>query len=203
MQTQRTRLESEDGLMNSGDHAETKPHSGLRFFLSILGLLAFSFIIALLMRQFVLQPYNIPTGSMETTIMVDDKVFSEKITYLFNDIENGEIVTFEDKEIPGRILIKRVIATGGETIDLVDGFVSVNGVVLDEPYVNNKRSDPLSHTLVDITYPYTVPEDCIWVMGDNRTNSQDSRYFGPVEKSRVTGKGFLLYWPLEHFTFLG
>lgn len=188
--------------MNAGDHADPKSPSTLRTFLTLVGIVVFAIALAWLLRTFVVQPYEIPSSSMETTIMVDDKVFSEKVTYYFSDIQPGDIITFEDTEVPGRILIKRAIATGGQTIDLVDGFVRVNGKAVNEPYVNNKRTDPLTTTLVDISYPYTIPEGQVWVMGDNRTNSKDSRYFGPVEESRVTGRGFLVYWPFENFGLL-
>lgn len=103
-------------------------------------------------------------------------------------------MTFQDPEIPGRVLIKRVIAVGGQTVDLVDGKVVVDGVALDEPYTQGKASEPLNPAPdVDVSYPFTVPEGRLWVMGDNRTNSQDSRYFGAIKESSVTGHAVLVY----------
>jgi len=188
--------------MNAGEHADPKSPSILRTFLSLIILLALAVGLSWLLREYVVQPYEIPSGSMETTIMTDDKLFSEKISYYFNDIKAGDIVTFQDTEIPGRILIKRVIATGGQTVDLIDGYVYIDGVQLEESYVNGERSDPLSATLTEISYPYTIPQGYLWVMGDHRTNSKDSRYFGAITESSVTGKAWLTYWPFNRFGFL-
>ncbi len=155
------------------------------------------------LRTFVFQAYGIPSGSMENTIEVGDMVFSEKITYYGRDPLPGEIVTFNDPEIPSRVLIKRVIATGGQTVDLVDGQVVVDGVPLIEPYTEGKPSEPLVPSYgTSITYPYTVPAGELWVMGDNRTNSQDSRYFGSVDVSSVTGRAVCIYWPLSSIGLL-
>ena len=96
------------------------------------------------------------------------------------------------------MLIKRVIAVGGQTVDLRDGAVYVDGEKLDEPYTEGKQSKPLSNSN-GITYPYKVPEGEIWVMGDNRTNSLDSRVFGSVPVENVTGHAFWRYWPLSSF----
>lgn len=154
--------------------------------------------VALFLRTFVFQSYRIPSGSMEDTIMTGDQVFAEKISYYLGEPEPGDIVTFDDPEVPSRTLIKRVIATAGQTIDLEDGKVYVDGQVLDEPYTDGKPTYPLeSVTGAQIVYPYTVPAGEIWVMGDNRTNSSDSRYFGSIPVSSVSAKAVFRYWPLD------
>ena len=177
-------------------------HGFLRTVLSVLVLVVLVVLLSWGLRTFVFQAYEIPSGSMEETIMPGDMVFSEKITYYGSDPAPGDIVTFQDPdpEQGGRILIKRVIAVGGQTVDLVDGKVVVDGVALDEPYTQGKASEPLNPAPdVDVSYPFTVPEGRLWVMGDNRTNSQDSRYFGAIKESSVTGHAVLVYWPFQNF----
>ena len=166
-------------------------------------MVAFIFGLSWALRTFVFQPYEIPSGSMDTTIMTGDMVFSEKVSYYLRDPAPGDIVTFQDPEIPGRVLIKRCIAVGGQTVDLVDGRVVVDGVALDEPYTRGLPSEPLKTALgVEVSYPFTVPEGHLWVMGDNRTNSNDSRYFGAIDENSLTGRAALVYWPFSNFGLL-
>lgn len=104
------------------------------------------------------------------------------------EIEPGNIVVFRDPDSDFEI-VKRCIATAGQTIDLISGDVYIDGVALSESYVGNRKTEAfLEHSSIlisAITYPYTIPKGCIWVMGDNRTNSFDSRYFGPIKQSSV------------------
>lgn len=164
--------------------------------ITILMVVVFSWAL----RTYVVQAYEIPSGSMETTIEIGDMVFSEKVSYYFRDPEPGDIVTFADPETPGRTLIKRCIAVAGQTVNVDDsGVLYVDGVAQSESYTNDKPSYPLNS---DISYPYTVPDGYIWVMGDNRTNSQDSRYFGAIKVSSVTGRAVFTYWPISSFGVL-
>lgn len=189
--------------MNHGQHAEPRQSNMFKSIGSLLAMAAFVFGLSWVMRTFIFQPYEIPSGSMQSTIMIGDMVVSEKISYYLRDPEPGDIVTFQDPEIPGRVLIKRCIATEGQTVNLVDGQVVVDGVALDEPYTHGLPSEPLHPAFgVEISYPYTVPEGYLWVMGDNRTNSNDSRYFGAVDASTLTGRAMLVYWPLSDFGLL-
>ena len=191
--------------MDAGQHADKDTvRSPLRSLVAIIVMVAIVVLVTVGLRTFVFVPYEIPSGSMEETIMTGDMVFSEKVTYYLRTPQRGDIVTFDDPEVAGRTLIKRVIATGGETVDLVDGNVVVDGVTLDEPYTLGKESWPLARTAVgkDISFPYTVPEGELWVMGDNRTASQDSRYFGSIPVSSVTGRGAMIYWPVNDVKLL-
>ena len=188
--------------MNAGEHAEVKEKRASKGIISLLIMVVLVFGISFALRVFVVQGYQIPTGSMEDTVMIGDTVFSEQVSYHFGSINQGDIITFQDPEVAGRVLLKRVIAVEGQTLDLRNGRVYVNGIPLEEPYVDNKASKAFSNTAVAIEYPYTIPKGTIWVMGDNRTNSLDSRYFGPIPLSSVNGRAFVIYWPLEHFTFL-
>lgn len=185
--------------MDSGQHAENSSPIWLRSLLGISVMIAVVALITIGLRLFVFVPYEIPTGSMEDTIMPGDMVFSEKVSYYVRGPERGDIVTFADPEVAGRTLIKRVIATEGQTVDLVDGKVVVSGVELVEPYTSGRESFPLSRTApgIDISYPYTVPTGHVWVMGDNRTASQDSRYFGSIPISSISGRAAVVYWPIS------
>lgn len=188
--------------MGYGQHAASRAGGVIRGIFSWVGYILFVAVLVWLLQAFVVRPYAIPSGSMEETIAVGDHVWSEKISYYMRDIEQGDIVTFADPEIAGRTLIKRVIATEGQTVELYGGVVYIDGMPLDEPYALGP-SEPLRTAVgVEITYPYTVPEGCIWVMGDNRTDSADSRYFGSIDASTVSGRAVAIYWPLDHLGVL-
>ena len=190
--------------MESGEHAQPSSSGWGRPLLSLVIMIAVVAFITIGLRLFVFVPYEIPSGSMEDTIMTGDMVFSEKISYYTRKPAYGDIVTFADPEVAGRTLIKRVIATEAQTVEFVDGIVWVDGSPLAEPYTGGKPSVPFDKTAVDvdITYPYTVPANCVWVMGDNRTASQDSRYFGAVPISSITGRAALVYWPVSEIGLL-
>ena len=167
--------------------------------LTILGTL----VIAVLIRLFIAETYEVPSGSMLETIQLGDRLVGEKVTLHGQDPRPGDSVTFNDPDGSGSTLIKRVIASSGQVVDLSDGYVLVDGVPLNEPYVLGKPSYALdghaSNLSENISYPYTVPEGCVWVMGDNRTNSLDSRYFGAVPIESVTSKALFIYWPTSDF----
>lgn len=160
---------------------------------------AVALAVALLLRTFVFEVYEVPTGSMLETIQEGDRLVGEKITYRYSEPKQGDIVTFSNPDGSDTTLIKRVIATGGQTVNLVDGVVYVDGVALDEPYTLGKASYPLDYSLTGVTmsYPYTVPEGSVWVMGDNRTNSLDSRYFGAVSVDDITSRAVFIFWPFS------
>ena len=192
------------------EEQERRPIGGKRLapedrgsFWSNWGYLIVTAAVIVVLFKVIFQLSWVPSGSMEGTIMTGDRVYAEKVSYLFRDPEPGDIVTFQDPEIPGRVLIKRCIAVGGQTVDLVDGRVVVDGVALDEPYTRGLPSEPLKTALgVEVSYPYTVPAGHLWVMGDNRTNSNDSRYFGAIDEDTLTGRAALVYWPFSNFGLL-
>lgn len=183
--------------MNYGEHAKENRFNWIKKVTSALIFVLSVVIIQFFLSEYVAQAYEVPTGSMESTIQVEDRLFGEKITYRFSDVKAGDIVTFEDPQNSERVLIKRCIATEGQTLDLIDGQVYIDGVALYEPYVEGKPTPPLQITLHDIKYPLTIPDDHIWVMGDNRIDSLDSRYFGPIPTSSVYSKAFVRFWPLD------
>jgi signal peptidase I len=185
--------------------AITDEEDGLQSIRRIPGWLEWVLVFAaaiaasLLIRTYVVEFYEIPSGSMLETIQEGDRVIGEKLSYRVSEPKAGDIITFEDPVSSGTTLIKRVIATGGQTVDLIDGSVYVDGEKLDESYTLGKQSLPLDEQAagVTISYPYTVPEGYLWVMGDNRTNSLDSRYFGAIPISSVSSRVIWTYWPLS------
>lgn len=176
---------------------EEKP-STLRQIVELVVMVAIAFALAQFIKTYVVQPFVVPSGSMIPTIQEQNRVLAEKISYRFiREPEYGDIAVFENPtgQFPD-ILIKRVIAVGGQTVDLRDGVVYVDGEALDEPYTHGLPSYPLN---AQITFPYKVPEGYLWMMGDNRTNSGDSREFGPVKVSAVLGHAVWTYWPPSDF----
>ncbi len=166
-------------------------------------------LLALLIRQFAVQAFTIPSGSMMDTLLIGDYILVNKFLYGaevpftgrhlpgLRGPARGDIVVFKYPKDEVRDFIKRVIAVGGDTVQVRDNRVWVNGVLQEEPYV---RGGPYPASLAaQCGYPYAcdplrVPQGSYFVMGDNRDNSQDSRYWGLVEREKIRGKAFLIYW---------
>lgn len=160
-------------------------------------LVALAIALATGIKTFVVQPFLIPSSSMVPTLEVGDRVLVNKFVYRFSSPERGDIVVFTSPDADGIDLIKRVVAVGGQTVELREGTVYVDGQALDEPYVNDEIPDNFTSER-----PVRVPQGEVWVMGDNRTNSRDSRYFGPQPVSSLLGKAFAIYWPLTRLRIL-
>lgn len=173
---------------------EERPSGGgtLRWLLETVLLLAAAFVLAQVVRTYVVQPFVIPTGSMEPTIAISDRVLVNKFLYRFQDPVPGDIVVFDDPTGETPALIKRVIAVPGQTVDIRDGQVLIDGTPIDEPYVHGKDTAPGG-----VALPYTVAEGEVWLMGDNRPNSKDSRWLGPQPFTALRGVAFATYWPME------
>lgn len=180
-----------DETEGTAQPTEDEP-SFLRWMGELVAMVALAFLLATVIRTFVVQPYVVPSGSMIPAIEIGDRVLANKFIYRFRDPEIGDIVVLDDPTGTVPTLIKRVIATEGQIVDLDEGTVTVDGKPLDEPYTFGKPSEPQT-----VPMPYTVPSDAVWLMGDNRTNSQDSRYFGAVPLSEVRGQAFWRFWPLD------
>lgn len=193
-----------DPIGTQAPEADRRAHpaptpSAARQLIEFVLTIAVAFLLAQAVRTWVVQPYVVPTGSMLPTIQLHDQVLANKFTYLFHSPQVGQIVVFDNPmdDPAAPILIKRVIATGGQTVDLRNGKVVVDGKTLTEPYTYGQPSDPLDGS--QVTFPLTVPRGDVWVMGDNRTQSEDSRWFGPIPVSSVHGQAFFVYWPLSRF----
>jgi signal peptidase I len=172
-------------------------------------------ILALFVRTWVVQAFKIPTGSMENNLLIGDHLLVNK--FIFGPtplalgravlpvrlIRRGDIVVFKYPDEPDRDFIKRVIGLPGETIELRNKKVFVNGRPFDESYVHfltppsNDYQEVTSYDVRERFGPVTVPADQYFVMGDNRDNSQDSRYWGFLPRGHVKGKALMIYWSYE------
>ncbi len=160
---------------------------------ALLVLLAFA--LAQGIKAFLVQPFVIPTGSMISTIEIGDRVLADKLVYrFFREPQYGDIVVFDDPSGQHPQLIKRVIATAGQTVDVKDNTVYVDGKALDEPYTHGKPTE-----LGTVPLPITIGPGEVWLMGDNRPESGDSRFFGPRSIETVRGRAFWTYWPPSRF----
>lgn len=164
---------------------------------------------AMLVRVFVLQQFYISGPSMETSLFQDDRVLVNKLSYRLHDVNRGDVIVFDRVTTSGGIvehddLIKRVIAVGGDSIQIKKCEVVVNGEQIDEPYLGAEieGEDPNSRCRVVDMPSLTVPDDQLFVMGDNRAESFDSRSFGPIPKKLVIGRAFAVVWPLGSLRWL-
>ena len=171
-------------------------------------------ILALFVRTWVVQAFKIPTGSMENNLLIGDHLLVNKFVFgptataleravlPVRDIRRGDIVVFKYPDEPERDFIKRVIGLPGETLELRNKKVYVNGQPLDEPYVHflEPASTAQEVTSFDVRErygPVPVPDGQYFVMGDNRDNSQDSRYWGFLPRHYIKGKALMIYWSYE------
>ncbi|MGH9034282.1 MAG: signal peptidase I [Acidimicrobiia bacterium] len=182
-------------------------------------LLLVAFLIAFGVKSLVAQAFFIPSESMESTLKVGDRVLVSRISYRMHDPRRGDVVVFvspfengkDEPGLPVRVLrgilesvglrqpstedyIKRVIGLPGETVEGREGKIFVNGRELVEPYLGEETVPGFE--------PKKVPKGKLWVMGDNRNQSQDSRVFGPIDEDKVIGRAILRIWPIPRIGFL-
>lgn len=156
----------------------------------------FAVILALLIRTYGVQAFKIPSGAMQRTILVGDHVLVNKFTYGFKEPQKGDIIVFKYPMDTKKDFIKRVVAIGGDSIESREKQIFVNGKLVIENYLFN-QGDKISSEMFhkrDNFGPISVPEKSYFVMGDNRDNSHDSRFWGFVDHKYVKGKAFVIYW---------
>ena len=198
-----------------------KPQGPLAVVRETAVLVVLAILLAVLFKTFLVQAFYIPSGSMEPTLNVSDRVLVEKVSYRFGDVKDGDVIVFVH-DLPGvepdssnpvvrffsslgqaigvappsdRDFIKRVVGTPGDRINCEQGKLLRNGKQVSEPYL-------APGTTTENCTPTTVPAGKLFVMGDNRNNSEDSRTFGPVDRSTLVGRAFVRIWPLSHTGFL-
>lgn len=188
------------------DEAEAKQRRQLRGTIEWVLIIGAALLAAFLIKTFLIQAFFIPSESMVPQLEKGDRVLVNKLSYRLHDINRGDIVVFErppseptDPEI--KDLIKRVVGLPGETISTdTTGRVRINGKPLREPYLEDGVStmgqggEPLK--------AFKIPSDHYWVMGDNRANSRDSRYFSAIDEDLIVGRAFIRVWPFSSFGLL-
>jgi signal peptidase I len=172
-------------------------HSGARQAVEWVLLIAAALAIAILIKTFLFQAFYIPSASMDPTLKINDRVLVNKLSYKLHDVHRGDIVVFEKPPNEAsniKDLVKRVIGLPNETVEGRDGHIYIDGKLLQEPYL---------HGVVTSNFAaVSVPANSVWVMGDNRPASRDSRYFGPIRTSSIVGRVFVRIWPPKRLGFL-
>jgi signal peptidase I len=176
-----------------------KSRSAFKSFVEWVVVLGGALLVAFVVKTFLIQAFYIPSSSMESTLLIGDRVLVNKLSYDFGEVERGDIVVFErppqdtgNPEI--KDLIKRVIGLPGETVELRDGEIFIDGKRLQEPYLRANDGATLEAK--------KIPAGQYWVMGDNRGQSKDSRFFGPISEDLIVGRAFVRIWPISAFKLL-
>jgi signal peptidase I len=165
---------------------------------------------AFLVRTFLLQQFYISGPSMETTLYQDNRVLVNKMSYRFSGVGRGDIIVFDRISSNGTNvvhddLIKRVIGLENETLEIKGCIVYINGSSIEERYLDEySRTEPdlVSRCRTPDMHPVMIPNNHVFVMGDNRAESFDSRSFGPIEESKIVGRAFAVVWPFTNFRLL-
>ncbi|HET8930714.1 MAG TPA: signal peptidase I [Acidimicrobiales bacterium] len=199
-----------------------RPRSKLRALVEWVVVVGGAFGLALLIQTFLFQPFRIPSGSMIPTLENGDRIVVNKLSYRLHSVNRGDVVVFttpdcESVDEPkwancGTVgnyedLVKRVVAVPGDRLAIADDHVYVNGERLDEPYVNpgaaTVQQPPYGCGFTGTrAHPFVIPDDMVFVMGDNRSDSLDSRCFGPIPESSLVGRAFVIIWPLGRLGWL-
>jgi signal peptidase I len=189
--------------------AAGKNRRPFRTLIAIAETVVLTLVIFFVIQTFILQPFRVMQESMFPTFHPGDYVLVDKLTARFDDYSRGDVVVFnpvtretcsgpalgEEGEEP---FIKRVMGEPNDAVELRDGALWVNGSRVDEPYVHGQPTDPTTDT-----ERWVVPPDRLFVMGDNRGDSTDSRAFGPICQVDVVGRAWLRYWPVDQFGIIG
>jgi len=194
------------GTETPSDASEAESSSG-RWVLELIGVVVVAIVLAFLLRTFVVATFSIPSMSMEPTLQVGDRIIVDKLAYHLHGVDSGDIIVFSTPANencagpPVADLVKRVIALPDQTVSLTGGRVYIDGAFLPEPWLPAGTADQTfpgpSGAPYSLHHAYRVPSDDVYVMGDNRTESCDSRYWGPVPESTIVGKVDLRIWPLN------
>jgi signal peptidase I len=196
--------ETSDAPEPIDDHAERagRRRGGVGRAVEVVETLVLTLVLFFVIQNFVAQPFRVEGQSMERTFVESDYVLVDRLTGRWSPYARGQVVvlhppvTWTDRTEP---FIKRIIGVGGDTLEVRDGLVFVNGAALDEPYLFHNEAGVAGPTLAGDQSRWVVPVGELFVMGDHRQVSADSRVFGPIPVSAVIGRGVVRYWPLSGF----
>jgi signal peptidase I len=174
------------------------------------GLIVAALVIAVLIKAFLFQAFYIPSDSMVPTLKTNDRVIVNKLSYHLHSVHRGDIVVFTTPKGPDgkpidptiKDLVKRVIGLPGDTVGTKDNHILINGKQIEESYLPQGTVTDCTSFKPDCFPTGKIPADHYWVMGDNRTNSRDSRYFGAIPRSEIVGRVFVRVWPLNRLGLL-
>ena len=180
------------------NHTENEKSSFVKELLQWAAAIILAAAVAIFADKFLIVNAQIPSGSMENTIMPGDRIIGNRLAYTFSDPQRFDIIIFRYPDDESQLFIKRIIGLPGETVEIRDGHIYINGS--DTPLEDVETKEPMEGSFG----PYTVPEDCYFVMGDNRNNSRDSRYWEHtfVTEDEILGKAVFRYWPVNKMKFL-
>ena len=171
-------------------------------------------VLALAIQAYVMKPYAIPSGSMLGTLRPGDRVLVNRVVYRLRQPRRGDVIVFKYPRNQSVVFIKRVVGVPGDVLAVHAGRLYVDGRRLNEPYVHHTNgttdptdaASPIAGTTMSspwsLARPFTVPRGAYFVMGDNRTDSDDSRDWGVVPRPDVIGEGFVTYWPVSRWGVL-
>lgn len=206
----------------------TDKKRSMPFWMELPILIGVALLVAVIIKTFLFQAFFIPSGSMKETLQIDDRVLVSKISYTFGDLALGDVIVFDDPRggfdiptdsvadrairnllesiglaTPESEFIKRVVGLPGDTVELVQNQLFINGEPIDEPYLAADAVPPSTCSAGGHDYgPEVIPEGHVMVMGDNRCHSSDGRRFGPVPEEVIVGKAFIIIWPPSRWSGL-
>ncbi len=186
--TRSARLTAGDSSAQPGA-GKAKKQGWLRMLIEIVVIVAAAFAIAMLVQFLLIKPFTIHQISMQPTLLEGDRILLSRLTYHFRDPRAGDVVVFDSPVNEKEDLVKRVVAVAGDTVAVKDGHLYVNDSLQDEPYL---MKSPFRGRDMETV----VPAGQVYVLGDNRNNSGDSRLFGPISVDSIIGKAFVIYWPI-------
>jgi signal peptidase I len=198
--------EGPPGVEGAPEPTPANPHPN-RWIKEAVIVVVVAVLVAVLLRTFVVQTFFIPSGSMEPTLQIGDRILVNKLSYHLHGVDRGDIVVFSRPPTENcggpevNDLVKRVIGLPGDVISVSGGYVYIDGKRLDEAWLPSTEQGitvpgPPGNSS-NLAQPYRVPANDYFVMGDNRTDSCDSRYWGPISKSLIVGKVDVRVWPIS------